>query len=138
MTRRVATGIAMVIAVGGSLMGCGIGADDPGTPTADVVETSSSPEASPERLRVAALMDRAGCDGSVIGTQLYSYETGRCDLGGSTVTIAVFESEQQRDEWVRVGGEFGGTVVVGGGWAAFAEHPEAADALAGSLSGAVR
>lgn len=89
------------------------------------------------RVRVADLMARAGCNGQVIGTQLYSYETGRCDVVGTSVTIAVFDTDQLRDQWVEAGRQFGGTFVVGTGWAAGLENPDAAAGVASKLQGRV-
>jgi hypothetical protein len=94
---------------------------------------------SPARLRVADLMNRAGCKGSVIGTQLYSYETGRCDLGGAQTTIAVFDTDALRDKWIKAGKDMGlgGTIVAGSGWAAWVLGVDGADKLAATLGGTV-
>lgn len=89
-----------------------------------------------ERLRVVDLMTRAGCPGNVIDTQLYSYETGRCQHpAGGEVTVAVFDTDALRDQWVEVGRGFGGTIVVGDGWAAGVDRPDAAEQLATALGG---
>lgn len=122
-----------LIVVGGVAIALALtaGGDSPEAAASPVTATAA------ERLSVADLMDRAGCVGDVIGTQLYSYETGRCDLGGSEVTIAAFDTAELRDQWVEFGRDFGGTFVLGDGWAAFVEHPAAADALAGVLGGEV-
>ncbi|WP_148217353.1 hypothetical protein [Salinispora tropica] len=139
LSHKIAIGIAAVVALGAgaATLVVILQSDSPDTAVAE----GSSPNAgsAPEgQLRVAALMDQAGCDGSVVETQLYSYETGHCTLGGSDVTIAVFRTDSQRDEWISVGGEFGGTVVSGSGWAAISEHPDPAGTLAESLSGTVQ
>lgn len=88
-----------------------------------------------ERLRVADLMARADCRGEVIETQLYSYETGRCQHAGGEVTIAVFDSDELRDQWVAFGKSYGGSYAIGDGWAAAAESPDAAAAVAAALGG---
>lgn len=85
--------------------------------------------------RVAALMTRAGCDGAVIGTQLYSRETGRCALGAATVTIAVFDTDELRDQWINYGRQYGGTFVRGPRWAAGLDAPDQAGDLAQLLGG---
>lgn len=86
-------------------------------------------------LRVTDLMRRAGCDGQVIGTQLYSKETGRCTLAGAEVTIAVFDTDALRDQWVDFARQYGGNLVTGAGWAAGAGNPDAAVAVARRLGG---
>lgn len=66
---------------------------------------------------VEALMDSAGCEGEIIPPQLFSHETGRCELDGHEVTVATFASNEQRDHWVEIAQEVGSTVVVGDRWA---------------------
>lgn len=81
-------------------------------------------------------MKKAKCDGKVIGTQLYSYETGRCDLAdGGEITVAVFESNKLRDEWVKAGKEFGGNYVTGPLWAAVADSPAGGEVFATANGG---
>lgn len=91
--------------------------------------------AGPIRLRVTDLMRSAGCRGAIIGTQLYSYETGRCKVGSAEITIAVFDTPNLRDRWLVVARSFGGNPVVGDGWAAIAETPETAGILVAKLNG---
>jgi hypothetical protein len=93
--------------------------------------------ASPERLHVTALMAKANCVGGVVGTQLYSYETGRCRLAGVEVTIAVFETGELRDQWLASARQFSGTLVAGVSWAAGMDKPDAAPMLAAALDGRV-
>jgi hypothetical protein len=82
-------------------------------------------------------MAQAACGGGVIGTQLYSYETGRCQFGGEEVTIAVFETADLRDQWIAASRTFGGHFVAGPGWAAGTNKPDAARVLANVLHGQV-
>lgn len=84
----------------------------PGPP----VET---PEEEPvtEPLTVDALMSQAGCEGEVIEPQLYTREVGRCMLDGHELDVAVFASNDQRDEWASFVEELGGTVHKGDLWA---------------------
>jgi hypothetical protein len=83
-------------------------------------------------------MKRAGCKGKVIGTQLYSRETGRCNMpGGGEVTFAVFDTADLRDQWVAVGKSFGGNYAQGADWAAAADSPDDAAAWAAKLNGTV-
>lgn len=90
--------------------------------------------AAPPRLRVADLITRAGCNnGTVIDTQLYSYETGRCTLNGVEVTVAVFDSDQLRDRWLEAGQQFGGSFVSGNGWAAGTTGLDTANAFAAAV-----
>ncbi|WP_032723442.1 hypothetical protein [Salinispora arenicola] len=140
LSHKIAIGIAAVVALGAgaATLALILQSDSPNTPAAAENASPNAGSAPEGQLRVAALMDQAGCDGSVVETQLYSYETGHCTLGGSDVTIAVFKSDSQRDEWIAVGGEFGGTVVSGSGWAAISEHPDPAGTLAETLSGTVQ
>jgi hypothetical protein len=137
-----------LLAVGFGIVSYAVFAADADTPA-----TSGSAGASPPvrtsastrrgtlaaaRLRVADLMRIGGCRGQAIGTQLYSYETGRCRLDGVEVTIAVFDSAKLRDQWVDTGRGFGFTFAVGDGfWAAAAERPDAATKLAEKLGGRV-
>jgi hypothetical protein len=125
--------LAAVLVIGG----CS-GTDKPITAsTTQAAAPAAAKTKAPTRLRVAALMTKASCDGKVIGTQLYSYETGRCDLHGTTVTIAVFDSDRNRDAWTDAAHQFGGTAVTGPGWAASVEKPDAADTLAKALGGRI-
>lgn len=145
MVKRKATlGIAAVLVV--ALLSSGCGGDEPSgligvqgpTTAAAAPSTESSPSASAAaaEMRVTDLMKKLGCgNAKVIGTQLYSKETGRCTGSAGDVTVAVFETEQLRDEWVKAGSQFGGNVVVGDGWAVFAEGPDDADAAAEKLGG---
>lgn len=91
----------------------------------------------PPKPRVADLMARANCTGSVIETQLFAYETGRCNVAAGEVTLAVFDTDALRDQWIAAGRGYGGTFVVGPGWAAGSFSPDAATALAASLGGVV-
>jgi hypothetical protein len=98
---------------------------------------AADPNASPDRLHVTDLMKKANCVGGVIGTQLHSYETGRCRLAGIEVTIAVFETGEQRDQWLASARQFDGTLVAGVGWAAGMNRPDAAPLLVSALGGQV-
>ncbi|WP_116072977.1 hypothetical protein [Asanoa ferruginea] len=137
-----ATAAVMLAAVSLSLAGCGI-SDDQADPTWTVGAASTpaletgAPQLATKRLRVASLMKTAGCKGKVIGTQLYSYETGRCQLAGGEVTLAVFDTAENRTAWVDAGAAFGGTAVTGKGWAAVTDAPDTAAALAEKLDGKV-
>ena len=97
----------------------------------------AEPDASPERLHVTDLMAKANCVGGVIGTQLHSYETGRCRLAGVEVTIAVFETGELRDQWLASARQFSNTLVAGVGWAAGMDKPDAAPILVAMLDGRV-
>ena len=104
-------------------------------PTATAPATTAA--AAPTKLRVADLMAQAVCVGGVIGTQQYSYETGRCQFGGDEVTIAVFDTNDLRDQWIAASRTFGGNFVAGPGWAAGMNKPDAARVLANVLHGRV-
>ncbi|WP_238005551.1 hypothetical protein KZZ52_42395 [Dactylosporangium sp. AC04546] len=80
-------------------------------------------------------MTQMGCTGKVIDTQLFSKETGRCMLGDDEVTIAVFDTPQLRDEWVKAGKQFGGNYVVGPNWAAGMDRLNTAATVAEKLKG---
>ncbi len=105
--------------------------------TRDSDSAAATTNASPERLRVTVLMEKAKCVGGVIGTQLYSYETGRCEIAGVKVIIAVFETGELRDQWLASARQFSGTLVAGVGWAAAMDKPDPAPQLAAALSGQV-
>lgn len=109
--------------------------------TAAPVDAAASPTLAPApstvRLRVTDLMTKAGCKGAVIGTQLYSTETGRCTLSGTEVTIGVFDTAALRDEWVKAAKQFGGSYVTGEGWAARLDKADGVDTLAQLLGGKV-
>ncbi|WP_203911279.1 hypothetical protein [Rhizocola hellebori] len=115
------------------------------TPAANAADTSTANPASPSptpspsvaRLHVADLMAKAGCKGTIIGTQLYSFETGRCTLSGVEVTIAAFDTATLRDDWVKAAKQFGGSYVTGQGWAARVEQADTAETLARLLGGKV-
>jgi hypothetical protein len=83
-------------------------------------------------------MKKAGCKGKVIGTQMYSRETGRCNLAsGGEITIATFNTKKLRDEWVKFGADFGGNFAIGAEWAAWAQNMDDAQAVADKLAGRV-
>jgi hypothetical protein len=105
--------------------------------TRDSDTAAATTNSSPERLRVTVLMAKANCVGGIIGTQLYSYETGRCVLAGVQVTIAVFETGELRDQWLASARQFNGTLVAGVGWAAGMQKPDPAPQLAAALGGQV-
>lgn len=136
-------GVAAAFAVVLLLGGCG--GDEPASPTGGQTATaaaaaSPSPEAAKAAaapaLRVSDLMKTLGCKGAaVIGTQMYSKETGRCTGSAGSITVAVFASDDLRDQWVSFGSQFGGNVVVGEGWALHAEGPDDAAAAATKLGG---
>ncbi|ADP83224.1 hypothetical protein [Pseudofrankia inefficax] len=67
---------------------------------------------------VADLMAKAGCQGRVIDPQLYSREVGRCTLAGQEVTVATFDDNAKRDQWVSFGEGLGMTAKTGDRWAA--------------------
>jgi hypothetical protein len=96
---------------------------------------SSDPAVGPARFSVTELMADAGCTGAVIGTQMFSYETGRCMLDGGEVTIAAFDSNDLRDQWIESASQYGGTFVRGERWAAMVDRPGTADTLAERLEG---
>lgn len=106
--------------------------------TLDPAEPTPAPEVeTPEPARVADLMAKIGCDGEVIGTQLFSRETGRCYLGKREITIAAFDSNSLRDQWVGMGVDFGGNFAVGDLWAAWTETPDLAQHVATKLGGKI-
>lgn len=115
--------------------GCGDDGRDPAPPPAAAsTPAPTTPPAAPE-LRIADLIDRLGCDGGVIETQLYSKETGRCKLGAAEITIATFGGDALRDQWLDFGRQIGGNYVSGPGWAAAASTPDAATTVADKLGG---
>lgn len=126
---------ALAIAFGGLLVIRGTGIVPADVPIATAAPATAAPKADGPP-RVADLMKQLGCaNAAVIGTQLYSRETGRCTAAGGSITIASFESTRLRDQWVAAGKQFGGSIVVGDGWALFAEGPDDADAAAAKLGG---
>lgn len=85
-------------------------------------------------------MTKAGCPTpKVIGTQLYSYETGRCTIGkDDEITVAVFDTNQMREEWIKFAKQFGGNYVIGPGWGAVsAGSPDIAKDVATKLGGTI-
>jgi len=138
---RTRLSVILVAAVAGAMLsGCSYFTDEtdptPSVSTPGEAAVGAAPT-KPARVRVADLMAKAGCKGKVIGTQLYTYETGRCDLGGTEVTIGVFDTQQLRDQWADGVKNLGGTMVVGTGWAAWVMKPDAATTLASALDGQV-
>jgi hypothetical protein len=122
-----------------ALSGCTTETETP-PPAAAAASPSATVAPSPSavaKLRVTDLMVKAGCaTPAVIGTQLYSYETGRCTIGkDSEITVAVFDTDALRDQWVTAGRSFGGNLVVGPGWALAAGSPDVAATVAGKLGG---
>jgi len=147
------TGLWVALALGVAVLGVGAGAigallvpgsrpaaQQPGAGTSGTpnpaAATTAGGAVAPAAVRVVDLMNRAGCRGGVIGTQLYSTETGRCNLpGGAEVTLATFTSDQLRDQWVTTAKEYGGSFARGPGWAAMASSPSAAATVASKLGG---
>jgi hypothetical protein len=144
MTRRA---VPFILAVVGLAVSAGMVAyllmrDAGAKPTATVgalpsasPTPSSDPAVGPARFSVTELMADAGCTGAVIGTQMFSYETGRCMLDGGEVTIAAFDSNDLRDQWIESASQYGGTFVRGERWAAMVDRPGTADTLAERLEG---
>lgn len=129
---------ALLLAVAALLAACG---DDAGgdatTPlTRDPDETTTTVR-QVERVDVVGLMASAGCDGEVIGTQLYTFATARCSMPGGEVTLGVFNTNEARDLWVDSARAFGGTFAVGEGWAAMCENAADAEAFADAIGGTV-
>ncbi|HEX7038672.1 MAG TPA: hypothetical protein VF202_01005 [Trueperaceae bacterium] len=138
----VAAGVLAAASAAVVVLALASGGDEPARNTSAGQTTSTAPAqsptpeaAKPAELRVADLMQQLGCDGEVIGTQLYSRETGRCMLGKHELTVAVFESDQLRDQWTDAARQFGGNIAVGNGWAVWAESPDGAAAAAKKLNG---
>jgi hypothetical protein len=144
MTRRA---VPFILAVAGLAVSAGMVAyllmrDAGAKPTATVGALpsaspvpSSDPAVGPARFSVTKLMADAGCTGAVIGTQMFSYETGRCDLDGGEVTIAAFDSNDLRNQWTESASAYGGTFVQGDRWAAMVGSPAVARTLAERLEG---
>jgi len=127
--------VVMVAAIAGITTYLALGQYDRAHAVADPRATQVAGHASAPR--VSDLMHRAGCSGGVIGAQLYSRETGRCTYRGVTVTVAAFETNALRDQWVTAARQFGGTFVRGQLWAAMVGGPDQARALASALGGAL-
>lgn len=134
---------AFAVAAFLGVAGCG---SDPAPQAAPPPAAVPSPLASPTpspwpslvEIEVTDLMNKAGCKSAkVIGTQLYSKETGRCMIGSTEVTWAIFDTDKLRDEWITFGKQYGGNYVAGAGWAAAADSRSAAKAVAGKLGGKV-
>lgn len=104
-------------------------------PTTGSAPTASSPGPDALANRVAVLMVRAGCQGTVIGTQLYARETGRCTLAGDVVTLATFDNARLRDQWIDAARAYGGNFAAGPGWAAMVGSPDTAVTVASRLGG---
>lgn len=131
----------VIVAVGAGIAAYAVASGGNEQPAARASATSSPTNppvevTAPARPpRVAELMTRAGCRGSVIGTQLYSRETGRCMFHGHEVTIAAFATNVLRDQWVDFGRQLGAVMVEGELWAAAVDGPDQALQLADVLGG---
>jgi hypothetical protein len=99
------------------------------------VTATRHPYAADGQLRAVDIMAELECDGEVIGTQLYTRETGRCMLADVSVVIAVFDSAAMRDRWLAVTGRFDGYLVAGDVWAVETGDRVTADAIAARLDG---
>lgn len=66
---------------------------------------------------------------------LYASDEGTCTIGGTSVDVAMFTSNSNRDKWVKVAKGFGGNFAVGPDWAASADTPEARDTFAKAAGG---
>lgn len=136
----------LVMLVAGALSGCG---DSSPSATAQFSSPSPSPAVSaiqspvvasptPQRLRVLPLLKKAGCKSpKVIGTQLYSYETGECKVGRYELAIAVFDNDKLRDEWVKFGKNYGGNYAIGEGWAVYSDSVDVLEDAAKRLGGKI-
>jgi hypothetical protein len=132
---RLAVAVALVLTLGA----CSSNEDGLMVPVDAAPAThSAAPSPTKGKVRVAALMKTAGCKGKVIGTQMYSRETGRCNLAsGGEVTIATFDTTKLRDEWVKFGADFGGNFATGKDWAAWCANLDDAETVAKKLAGKV-
>jgi hypothetical protein len=132
-SRRAALGAVLLVLA----LGACSSDDPPATPSAGgAAASSAAPKPAAAKLRVAELLKKTGCKGKVIGTQMYSRETGRCTMpAGGEVTFALFDTNALRDQWVDFGKQYGGNYVVGAGWAAAADDPDDAATWAKKLSG---
>jgi hypothetical protein len=73
-----------------------------------------------------------------IETQPHARETGQCRLVGHRVTIAVFDNDQARDEWVTMSQPLGEYFAVGSRWAAYTDDLNVSQFIAATLRGTPR
>jgi len=71
-------------------------------------------------------------------SELYTRESGTCDLNGSTLDLATFSDSGTRDQWVNAAKQSGGIFVVGDKWAVDADTQAAADAVKAKIGGTIR
>lgn len=67
---------------------------------------------------------------------MFASETATCTLeGGDTVTINMFNNDEARDNYVKVGTANGAAYVLGGGWAIECENHNLQSVVADSTGG---
>lgn len=85
---------------------------------------------------LTALMSQVGCtEHAQLGVEIHARETGGCKLGAEEIAISLFDSETMRDSWVSDSKAGGRYYVVGDGWGAATESPDAASVIAEKLDG---
>jgi len=104
----------------------------------------SGPETFDNAQAVADAMEDEGieCEDLETTTEFSSEEDslvterGLCRVDDSTVVISMFESAEDRDDWVAVGKLFGG-VAVGANWVVSAESEDVIQDVVDSLDGTI-
>jgi hypothetical protein len=86
----------------------------------------------------ASLASRLGCTGfSSMSPTLFAREEGSCTLNGDDLDVVTFSTSANEDNWIKVGGQFGGVIVKGALWVIAAGSQASADAVKAKLGGTI-
>jgi hypothetical protein len=100
---------------------------------------SGGPETFKEVDQLVAALQDGGVECTNVhtggGAQLVK-ESGSCAAAGQALSLFLFSSEKDRDDWLQVGGSFG-SEVVGPNWVVIAPDGAAAKEVAEALDGEV-
>jgi hypothetical protein len=89
------------------------------------------------------LVEDLGCTGYEAGLQILTREAGSCTFEGETVYLQTFNSKDQQDQWLSVGGDAGGQdvgsglFVVGDRWVVQGFDGQTVQKIAKKLGGKV-
>jgi hypothetical protein len=71
---------------------------------------------SPKPMRAADVARSAGCYGyKAETTQMFTQETGSCQINGTDIYVMTFRTTSARDQWMKVGDSMGGMGFFGEG-----------------------